>query len=276
MDMVYHGGQCCGMRHIYGMDNVSVDELDRRIRELDNEAGQGNRLIEVVLSSRQVGERRAGNAGARWHETVMAAGGWPAVLQERGFRLVSRFNNSNSSNDCYVFHRVPRFNSLEPANLPFDWRHEVAPRVPAAGGPGRMTAAAARPAGALRVGDRATYNNPNNRNHGNTAEITWISGDGRFVSGRWTATGADFQRYSAAGFTVTREAPAQPAPDPRRTVATISTFHNVLRAGRSEAGFPTWVAARAAAPRARQVDRKDTVVRADGTTTVNWIEGVNG
>lgn len=42
---------------------------------------------------------------------------------------------------------------------------------------------------------------------------------------------------------------------PRRVIH--STFHNVLRGGRSEAGWPTLEAARAAAPRARSVDRRD-------------------
>lgn len=130
-----HGGGCCGIRHIYGMDNSTYDEVDELIAEVDNEEGQGNRLIEIILSSRQVG---APGAGMRARNPE---GGWPAFMQSRGFRLVSRFNNSNSGNDCYIFHRVPHFLSTRPGVLPFTWTHgDTSPGVMQAGGPGQMPA----------------------------------------------------------------------------------------------------------------------------------------
>jgi hypothetical protein len=58
-----------------------------------------------------------------------------------------------------------------------------------------------------------------------------------------------------------------PAPAPR---VIYSTFHNVLMAGRSEAGFGSYALARAAAPRARSVDRRD--VYASGA--VRWTTSV--
>lgn len=109
--LIAHGAQCCGIRHIYGMDNVTVAELDRLIGQVE-----ANRLIEIVLSERQV-------TGDRWHQSVRDAGGMPAILAARGFRLVSRFMNSNSDNNCYIFHRVPRFASIQPRDLPFEWTH---------------------------------------------------------------------------------------------------------------------------------------------------------
>lgn len=276
MDIVGHGGGCCGMRHIMNMDHSTVADLDRLIAGLSQEghnaAARGaGRLIEIVLSSRQVGDRRSGNVGARWSPCVDAAGGWPNVLRERGFRLVTAFENANSSNACYVFHWHPFFKSLAPADLPFEWDHTFHPD---AGGAGVNRAAPVRAHG-LAIGDHATYRNPGNPNHGLTARIDRISQGGNHVEGIWTATGAPFRAYSIRNFTRTRAAPPAPAPDPRRVVATISTFHGFYRRdGRRGAGYDTAEAARAANPRIFRVDRKDTAVRADGTTSVNWVEGV--
>lgn len=137
-----HGGSCCGVRHIYGMDNTTVRQLEDLIAQVDRldrvgrATRESGRLIEVILSQRQVGID--GAVGHRWAACVEAEGGWPVVMQRLGFRLVSRFNNANSGYDCFVFHRVPVFKSL--TDLPFAWRHEVAPPVTAAGGPGALAA----------------------------------------------------------------------------------------------------------------------------------------
>lgn len=69
-------------------------------------------------------------------------------------------------------------------------------------------------------------------------------------------------------------APAPPPPPPRPAPAprvVASTYHNVLAAGRSEAGWQTFDQARDAAPRARSIDRKD--VYASGA--VRWTQNVN-
>lgn len=58
------------------------------------------------------------------------------------------------------------------------------------------------------------------------------------------------------------------APAPVRIVA--RRYHNVLRDGRSEAGWPTLAQAREAAPRARSVDCCH--IYSDGT--VEWVGGV--
>lgn len=48
--------------------------------------------------------------------------------------------------------------------------------------------------------------------------------------------------------------PPPPAPRPAAPVVVARLYHNVLRSGRSEAGWPTLEAARAAAPRCRRID----------------------
>lgn len=88
-----HGGACCGMRHSYGWSGfITTPEgfaahLDTQIRVV-----HANRLIEIVLTDGQI-RRRA------WVGNTLA---------EKGFRLVTRFRNSNSGSICNVFHRIPR------------------------------------------------------------------------------------------------------------------------------------------------------------------------
>lgn len=62
-------------------------------------------------------------------------------------------------------------------------------------------------------------------------------------------------------------APVAPLAPPR---VVCSAYHNVLRAGRSQAGWLSRDVAVAAAPRAQRIDRCDTF--SDGTT--RWTEGV--
>ena len=66
--------------------------------------------------------------------------------------------------------------------------------------------------------------------------------------------------------------PAAPAPAPVREEPRIvlSSYHNVLRDGRSDAGWSTREQAFAAAPRAASIDRRD--IYASGVT--RWVTGV--
>ncbi len=123
MEYTDHGGGCCGIAHLWLFDEEGIETLDARIRQHDAIAG-GNRLLEVVLSERQVAPQPPRERGGLGHlvlQEVRDAGGWPTILRERGFRLVSRFRNSNSGQLCYVFHRVPEWQSLRNEDLPFDW-----------------------------------------------------------------------------------------------------------------------------------------------------------
>lgn len=126
MQVNQHGGYCCGAGHISGFDRATPQDLDQCIREFEDNYGAGdNRLIEVILSERQVttGRMPAGRGGLadQISEETRQAGGWAAVLRERGFKLVTRFNNSNSEQNCYVFHRIRNEMSLNNRQLPFDW-----------------------------------------------------------------------------------------------------------------------------------------------------------
>lgn len=253
MRMVDHGGSCCGIRQIYGFDHSTVAELDEYIRELDNEHGQGNRLIEVVLSQRQVRGDRA------------PAGGWTAALAERGFRLVSRFNNSNSHNDCYIFHRVPAFKSIAPADLPFPWSHDAIPvaqqGIHEAGGPGVAGRAAAAPA--WRAGDRFRYMAAGSSHHGYIGVIRSIEGANAVVI--WETPDATFRTVSLRHCARMER---QHTPPEVVAVATFYANHYVER-GRG-ALYPTLAACRAAAPRCRRQDR--LTIMSDGTQ--RWVDNV--
>ena len=65
-------------------------------------------------------------------------------------------------------------------------------------------------------------------------------------------------------------APAVPAPVREEPRIVLSTYHNVFRDGRSDAGWPTREQALAAAPRAASIDRRD--IYASGVT--RWATGV--
>ena len=256
-----HGGECCGVRHIYGMDNTTVRELEDLIARVDrlDRVGRATRdsgrLIEVVLSQRQVG--MDGGVGHRWAACVQAEGGWPAVMQRLGFRLVSRFNNANSGYDCFVFHRVPHFKSL--ADLPFAWDFDGF-RTPRPGGPGRLEAAA--PVGLGNVGDRVryTYRNFPEVPYGTLGTVIEVHRSGnRYID--WD----NGYRRGCHAQAMYELAPVEPVAAPVTVVATF--YANVLQAGIG-AFFPTVEAARAAAPRCRQQARIE--ISSDGTRrTVN-------
>jgi hypothetical protein len=107
MRLSYHGGGCCGVRHLHDLNGrisslVPTENLVRRSRlstlfkKKVKEAGRDNpygptrgRLVEVILADRQ----------------ITAEPGWPAFLKEQGFRLVSRFNNCGGG-WCNVFHHT--------------------------------------------------------------------------------------------------------------------------------------------------------------------------
>lgn len=265
-----HGGGCCGVRHLYGMDNTTVRDVERMIAEVDRMQNVGGadsgRLIEVILSQRQVG--MDGRHGDRWADCVRAEGGWPAVMQRLGFRLVSRFNNANSGYDCFVFHRVPHFKSIRAADLPFAWDHDTAFGIRAAGGPGAM--AAPRVNGRdprWPVGTRITYSS-NGPRYGMVGTIV-ATGDPYRI--RWD-NGEEIGGYAHHNLTPVLARAAHPAPVavpvvPHAPLVVATFYANVLQAGMG-AFWPTLEAARAAAPRCRQQARIE--VLSDGNRrTVN-------
>lgn len=124
-----HGGGCCGYGHIYEMDNstpaVLRAEIERHLR-----AARGvNRIVEVILSERQINPRTDWERNQIRRE-VTEAGGWPAVLAAEGFRLAAEWRNSNSGNNCYQFIRIPELLTDSPDyNRSFRWEAEIVPAV---------------------------------------------------------------------------------------------------------------------------------------------------
>lgn len=93
-----HGGNCCGIKHVVGFGEAFTDyrgmELDQNVEDYLEEYGNCNKdnkttfngLLEATLTDQQM------------------AAGWAAELKKRGFRLVTRFKNSNSGNYVNVLH----------------------------------------------------------------------------------------------------------------------------------------------------------------------------
>lgn len=113
MHLVNHGGGCCGIRHIHGMRNrpeeltfadfqgrrlagygdnnnnrPAVECLDALLAEFERRENPDpqSRLIEIVLRGAQVNP-------------------WRRTLEARGFFEVCNFVNSNTGNECYIFHK---------------------------------------------------------------------------------------------------------------------------------------------------------------------------
>lgn len=97
MRIANHGGHCCGVDHIYGfeylrnrpvvgLDAGSQQRVDEFKRSVNNwKYHNASRLLEACLTD---------------HQMV----GWAPYLQEAGFKLVTRFRNSNSENTVNVLH----------------------------------------------------------------------------------------------------------------------------------------------------------------------------
>jgi len=130
MDVVTHGGQCCGIKTIYDFPYWSADPINAVMskksgREVpkgtmpdlyDIEANAGtpfrteelpeekaidrlDRLIEIVRTHRP----------SHLIEAVLnhiQRPYWEAELLKREFRLVTTHSNSNTLNSIYVYHKV--------------------------------------------------------------------------------------------------------------------------------------------------------------------------
>lgn len=118
-----HGGRCCGYLHLHGMDHCTLMMFDQHIN-MHFTDGNANRVLEVILSQRQV-ESGNGNDGGRIHQSIIDAGGWAAVLAERGFRLTASWLNSNSSRRCYQFIKTTSWLSMSQRSLRFTYPQEL-------------------------------------------------------------------------------------------------------------------------------------------------------
>lgn len=125
MEYSPHSGHCCGISVVHGFDDATVDDLDRVLARHDagrDHGAPGNRLLEAVLTDRQLDPQNP-DYNRRVTQQVRDQGGWGLVLASRGFRLHTRFRNSNSGRYCNVFHRIRTAESLD--NLP--WLHQPQP-----------------------------------------------------------------------------------------------------------------------------------------------------
>lgn len=145
MHLSYHGGQCCGIKTIWGFwyhPDQNAQELEaigltdddangnpvrssdrfyhlsapeetwlqrfkRYLAYCDERRPRG--IIEVVLADNQCG--------------VDALALWAPVLLKHGFKLVNSNVNSNSENTCYVYHR----NSNESGKDSYDYEDDYDP-----------------------------------------------------------------------------------------------------------------------------------------------------
>jgi len=125
-----HGGSCCGISHLSDFDYATYNDFLSAL----NRHGTSNRLLEAVLTAGQLEDD-----DEEWDESISECGGWHAILTHHGFQIVSAFRNSNSNNVCYVYHFVPRSESLTPPDVSDQFIEPNPPRVTAA----RATPAAA-------------------------------------------------------------------------------------------------------------------------------------
>lgn len=88
--IVRHGGNCCGISHIYRFVdyNPSKEQVTDVEREVKSWIRRNpSRLLEACLTESQMGF-------------------WAPTLQALGFKIVNRFVNSNSYNTVNVLHLV--------------------------------------------------------------------------------------------------------------------------------------------------------------------------
>lgn len=112
LQIARHGGRCCGIHHIYGF-SLAGDRVQEDLQRIDqwlinNQGFYQGRTLEIVLNESQCREGQ---------DTLLPG------LAERGFVLTSAFYNTNSGNNCYVFHRVN--DRLPMNNLPFNWTGQI-------------------------------------------------------------------------------------------------------------------------------------------------------
>lgn len=115
-----HGGECCGIVHLIGFGNVSQDEtcfhglVDGFVAEQYDHAFEYQDREEWENYG---GDEESWAAYKRKQETFNALleatltdnqmRSWAPILKKKGFRLVSRFLNSNSGNWVNVLHFQP-------------------------------------------------------------------------------------------------------------------------------------------------------------------------
>jgi hypothetical protein len=135
MNLIYHGGFCCGIKTIhalYSSPSSQATEIKEATRPQTSYGGdvtdgtsgaKGNwfvgnvpketylerldRYLQFTDSQRQAGVLEivlADNASDSSAFNQNAA--WQFLLEERGFKLVTKCRNSNTNNNIYIYHRA--------------------------------------------------------------------------------------------------------------------------------------------------------------------------
>lgn len=89
MNITPHGGGCCGVKHLYGMNDLTAtgaNSLAGRVR-----AAPSCGILEVIVTDYQL----------RANDNMLIK-----QLNANKFRLVSRAYNPNSENHINIFHRT--------------------------------------------------------------------------------------------------------------------------------------------------------------------------
>lgn len=129
MNYVRDAGACCGLYIAHGFGNryssALYEALKRQMaaREDDVRNRNGGFLVDArgggrvanVLSQCTLTDTQMRTVG----EDNLS---WAEVLQRDGWRLVTRFYNSNSDNNVNVLHHSTTRESRRPADVPFTWR----------------------------------------------------------------------------------------------------------------------------------------------------------
>lgn len=273
VQLVAHGGQCCGARHIHGFynsDAADASELERVVKE-----APAGRMLEVILNGTQCRDK-------------------PLLLQKLaslGFVLTNHWINNNHQSDCYQFTRCDRRRPM--VDLPFLWPGQTI--TPATQGEIQLNGSVRYTGPAPRPGvTHFRINSPASKRHGQ--EFTLV----RSSVSEWGTTLYHFNdgvEFSIARNNCIRldfpEQPDAPNPNPNLhnqpdlvagqvvnyqvvpapvTVMT-SFYHNVYKStGRSEYAHATIDSARRASAKGVPIrtDRHDLMT--DGTDL--WVEGV--
>lgn len=129
MHLGFHGGKCCGIKVIWGFGHYpneledalsAISESNKDAhgehvasteRFFTEEAPQETKLARLDRYLEYCDARRpCGCVEVTLADYDGDGQGqltpWRGLLEERGFKLVSQFANSNSDNDVYVFHRI--------------------------------------------------------------------------------------------------------------------------------------------------------------------------
>lgn len=145
MQLVFHGGLCCGIKTIYRMgygpdapehenpalEKVPINNIDQcggdvssdeRFFHMDapEESGKDrlDRYIEYMKKYRPKNVLEVVLAESAYRHSCQMV--WKPILEERGFKCVTSHKNSNSGNTIHIFHLLIDEDYLEDEDDDYD------------------------------------------------------------------------------------------------------------------------------------------------------------